>query len=85
MQEVSDLSQVLKALLLQLYPLTVRFLHCLIHKQTDLLDLGDREGLEGGKRNEKYSWYGTHKSNRIFHKDVNQHIDEVLASELTYR
>lgn len=55
MQEVPDLSQVLKALLLQLHPLTVRFLHCLIYKQTDLLDLGDREGLEKGQnRHETY-------------------------------
>lgn len=45
MQKVADLPQVLKALCLQLYPLTVSFLHSLVHQYTYLLDLGYRQGL----------------------------------------
>ena len=41
MQEVTDLSLILKALCLQPYPFAVRFLHRLIHQSTHLLNLGN--------------------------------------------
>lgn len=44
-QKVADLPQVLEALRLQFYPLTVSFLHCLVHQQPHLLNLGYCQGL----------------------------------------
>lgn len=52
-QEVAYLSQVLKAFCLQLYPLTVRFLHCLVNQRTHFLDLGDCKRLKEGELIEK--------------------------------
>lgn len=44
-QQVADVPLVLEALRLQLHPLAVRLLCCLVHQLPHLLDLGDSQGL----------------------------------------